>query len=79
MLFESHGETETETDEVFNKMGYLLQGIEKMRKWLQMTAPCNCSKLYWTMSTEKILEFKNRMKHIEGGLKGLEQRVTGAC
>jgi len=76
MLFESHGETENE--EVFNKMGYLLQGIEKMRKWLQVTAPCNCSKLYWAMSTEKILEFRNRVKLVEAGLKGLEQRVAGA-
>jgi len=52
-------------------MGYLIDGLERMRKWLTETSPCNCSKLYWTTSTRQIIEFKKTEKVIDSKIKEL--------
>ncbi len=39
-------------------MNYLIEGLQRMGEWVGQANPCNCSKLYWNMSTQQIMAYK---------------------
>ena len=47
-----------------------------MENWVNTIGPCNCSKLYWALSTKEIFKYKKDEKEINEALKKLERKYS---